>query len=227
MTVAVGATNSTAVRLKGTGTVAGNTSFAADPDAGGAQVGGIHSPGNSVGRQTFDATGAATTNLTYNSGSIFEWELGAVPTATNITKDGGDPNLVAGSNRGVAYDAVNVTGTLGGSGAIFRVVLDGNQNFSESFWAEQREWTDIFRVADHTNGEVETASLDIASIFTGGFQYYNYSGIGTTLAELSAPSAYGSFSITGSTLTWSAVPEPTSALAGLLIGAGLLRRRRA
>jgi autotransporter-associated beta strand protein len=34
-------------------------------------------------------------------------------------------------------------------------------------------------------------------------------------------------SITGSTLTWSAVPEPTSALAGLLVGAGLLRRRRA
>ncbi len=227
LTVASSATNATAVRLKGSGTVGGNTSLAADPDAGGAQVGGIHSPGNSVGRQTFDATGAATTNLTYNSGSIFEWELGATPAATDIIKDGGDPDLVTGSNRGVAYDAVNVSGTLGGSGAIFRVVLDGIQNFSESFWTEQREWTDIFRAADHINGEVETASLDVASIFTGGFQYYNYSGIGSTLAELSTPSAYGSFSITGSTLTWSAVPEPTSALAGLLIGAGLLRRRRA
>ncbi|MEO8617191.1 MAG: hypothetical protein ABI600_18785 [Luteolibacter sp.] len=30
----------------------------------------------------------------------------------------------------------------------------------------------------------------------------------------------------GKTLTWSAVPEPTSALAGVLIGTGLLRRRR-
>jgi hypothetical protein len=38
--------------------------------------------------------------------------------------------------------------------------------------------------------------------------------------------ANGSFSFTGSTLTWTAVPEPTSALAGLLIAAGLLRRRR-
>jgi hypothetical protein len=37
----------------------------------------------------------------------------------------------------------------------------------------------------------------------------------------------GSFSLSGTTLTWSAVPEPTSALAGLLLGAGLLRRRRA
>jgi uncharacterized protein (TIGR03382 family) len=27
-------------------------------------------------------------------------------------------------------------------------------------------------------------------------------------------------------LQWTAIPEPTSALAGLLLGAGLLRRRR-
>ena len=31
----------------------------------------------------------------------------------------------------------------------------------------------------------------------------------------------------GNTLTWSAVPEPSSALAGMLLAAGLLRRRRA
>lgn len=36
----------------------------------------------------------------------------------------------------------------------------------------------------------------------------------------------GSFTLSGNTLSWTAVPEPTSALAGLLIGAGLLRRRR-
>jgi uncharacterized protein (TIGR03382 family) len=37
----------------------------------------------------------------------------------------------------------------------------------------------------------------------------------------------GSFSFNGSTdLTWSAVPEPSSALVGLLVSAGLLRRRR-
>jgi uncharacterized protein (TIGR03382 family) len=46
-------------------------------------------------------------------------------------------------------------------------------------------------------------------------------------SSVSTPTAYGSFSISGSTLTWTAVPEPTSALAGLLITAGLLRRRRA
>ena len=44
---------------------------------------------------------------------------------------------------------------------------------------------------------------------------------------ISGPTA-GSFSLTGSTLNYNftAVPEPTSALAGLLLTAGLLRRRR-
>ena len=38
----------------------------------------------------------------------------------------------------------------------------------------------------------------------------------------------GYFTFSGtSTLNWTAVPEPTSALAGILITAGLLRRRRA
>ena len=37
----------------------------------------------------------------------------------------------------------------------------------------------------------------------------------------------GSFTISGNNLQFTTVPEPTSALAGLLIGAGLLRRRRA
>jgi MYXO-CTERM domain-containing protein len=32
--------------------------------------------------------------------------------------------------------------------------------------------------------------------------------------------------MTGTTLTWTAVPEPSSALTGILLGAGLLRRRR-
>ena len=219
VTVAAGATNATAARLKGTGTVGGNTTFAADPDAAGAQVGGIHSPGNSVGTQTFDAPGASVTSLTYNSGSIFEWELASTPAETAITTD--LPGAYA-SNRGTAYDAVNVTGTLGGTDAIFRVVLDGAQTFADAFWDTNRTWTDIFRTGDGSG----TSNVNYASIFGGGFQYYNYSGGGSTLAALTTPTIDGSFSLSGSTLTWSAVPEPSSALAGLLLAAGLLRRRR-
>lgn len=48
------------------------------------------------------------------------------------------------------------------------------------------------------------------------FNYTNYNG-----------SVAGAFSFSGTSLVFSAVPEPTSALAGLLLGAGLLRRRRA
>jgi autotransporter-associated beta strand protein len=219
VSVAAGATHATAVRLKGIGTVGGNTTFAADPDATGDQVGGIHSPGASVGKQTFDQAGVATTNLTYNTGSIFEWELAATPAATVIS-DGSNYT----SNRGTAYDAVNVTGTVSGSEAIFRIVLDGAQTFGHEFWSEARTWTDIFRNGDGT-GSANVSNW--ASVFSGGFQYYNYSGDGGALASIDGPSA-GSFSLSGNTLSYSfaAIPEPTTALAGLLLTAGLLRRRR-
>ena len=48
----------------------------------------------------------------------------------------------------------------------------------------------------------------------------------TSSGILQDVSTQGSFAINGSSLTWTAVPEPSSALAGLLVGAGLLRRRR-
>ena len=102
------------------------------------------------------------------------------------------------------------------------MVLDGTQTFAGSFWDTNRTWTDIFRTGDGSG----TSNVNYASIFGGGFQYYNYSGVGSTLAALTTPTIDGSFSISGSTLTWSAEPEPSSALAGLLLAAGLLRRRR-
>ena len=39
-------------------------------------------------------------------------------------------------------------------------------------------------------------------------------------------SGHFSYNSGNGTVNWSAVPEPSSALAGLLLGAGLLRRRR-
>jgi len=190
----------TDTRLKGTGTIGGDTTL---------NAGAIHSPGNGVGKQTFhDGT---STTLTYAQGSIFEWELGAT------LKD----SDTIGALRGTDWDAVNVSGTLGTTGtkAIFRVVLDGSTTFGNTFWSLDRKWTDIFKTSDLGS------AVNFQSVFSS-FQYYNYSGAGGSLADLGNPGAYGSFTIDGSTLKWTAVPEPTSALASLLLAAGILRRRR-
>ena len=157
-------------------------------------------------------------NLSLSSGSIFEWELAGTPAATVISNE---TNYA--SNRGTAYDAVNVTGTLSGSAAIFRIVLDGTQTFANTFWSESRSWTDIFRTGDGTGSANKSSWADI---FSGGFQYYNRSGEGGTLAVIAGP-ASGNFLLSGNTLSYTFVPEPSTALAGLLLTAGLLRRRRA
>ena len=171
--------------LKGIGTVnvgTGNT----------LTINGTHAPGNSPGVQS------VTGNLSYGTGSIFEWDLASSATGT----------------RGTQYDGVNVTGNLGGSGAIFKVVLDSG-SYAEDFWKSNQSWTGIF-TANNT--------IDMAAIFSS-IQWYQGASNSTTPDHITAP-GYFSFTNSGATLTWTAVPEPTSALAGLLLGAGLLRRRR-
>ena len=175
--------NNAGTKLMGTGTVGGNTTL---------NSGTILAPGNSIGKETFSG------NLTLNSGSIFEWELAATPAETG---------------RGTSYDAVNVAGTLAGSGAVFRVVLNGAQDFSESFWDTAHSWSDIFMTSD------SGTNVSFASLFSS-VQYYNSNG------NLGNPAGQGYFTISGNTLSWTAVPEPTGTLAGFLLGAALLRRRR-
>ena len=86
--------------------------------------GGTHAPGDGgVGTQTVGGT------LTYNSGSIFEWDI---TTATN------------------SYDKVSMTGTLAvTSGAIFKVV--SSTAFSDTFWDTNHSWADIFNGKTMTN----------------------------------------------------------------------------
>ena len=118
----------------------------------------------------------------------------------------------------MGYDGVEVTGTLAvNSTAIFRVVLGSGATTGDlSFWQQGRAWNDIFAGGfTLLNGEGFTNSL---------LQVVDTEGNNFTQSSLNPGYA---FSVSGTTLTWSAVPEPTSALAGLLIGAGLLRRRRA
>ena len=179
VTVSSGAT------LKGSGTVGGNTT-----------ISGTHAPGavGTPGQQTFAGT------LTYNSGSIFEWDLNA---ATN------DPG--ANTSNSGTYGQVAATGTVGGTSS-FKVVL-GTNSFTSAFWDTNKTWTNIF-----TGSGVTTGTL--ANLF-GTFD----TSTGVDSTGHVAGQGYFTFN-SSNTLTWTAVPEPTSALAGLLLGAGLLRRRR-
>ena len=157
-------------------------------------VTGTLAPGNSPG--VLAVTGA--TQLT--SGSMFEW---------NLDTASANPE----TNRGIAYDGFN-TNTLDGSGAVFKIMLTGDQDFSDAFWNASHTWTDIFKSADGS-----AVLLDWASIFSGGFDY-SYNG------QSAAPTSQGGFTVTGNSLTWSAVPEPSGALVGLILVGSLCRRQR-
>jgi autotransporter-associated beta strand protein len=119
------------------------------------------------------------------------------------------------SADGGSFDKLQ-TATLvnGGSagGSVFQIVV-ADADFGNTFWDTAQSWSTIIT----TDGS--TAITDWANIFSSTVSVVNSSFTPITPVD-------GSFSLSGSTLTWSAVPEPSSGLVGLLIGAGLLRRRR-
>ena len=164
-------------------------------------TGAILAPGNSPGVMTVVGT------TTLDAGSIFSWELNS-----DVNHDGVAPE----GTRGTNYDGLSTSNLTVASNAIFRVVLTGtaSSDLSTGFWDQTQTWDNIFTVSGTTSNAASGHLFD-------KFEVYN----GTTNITLASASE-GSFIMNGSTLTWSAVPEPTSALAGLLITAGLLRRRR-
>ncbi len=160
-------------------------------------VSGMHAPGNSIGLQTVQ-------NVNYNSNSIFEWEMDY----------GASPGV---GTRGTNYDAVNVNGQITGpGGAVFRIVLPGSGTFSDTFWANSLAWSDIFSGSDSS---VSTWTNRFSS---GTLAFFNANGTITS----PNPDTQGYFTLNGSTLNWTPVPELSNLLAGVLLGAGLLRRRR-
>jgi autotransporter-associated beta strand protein len=113
------------------------------------------------------------------------------------------------------FDKVATSGSVAVSnlGTVFNVILGttalaGILDSGNGFW----------------NAPHGTQSWSMTSIFG---QALHPSSQFASVATSQDVSSYGSFTINGSSLTWTAVPEPTSALAGILLGAGLLRRRRA
>jgi fibronectin-binding autotransporter adhesin len=170
--------------------------------------GGVHNAGNSPGLQTING------QTTYNSGSIFEWDLAGNVSGTSLTQTWDHDNNIGTAEitaRGSAYDAVNINGGLTiNADAIFKVIMNIGVDFNNVFWTANQTWSNIF----NQTGTLTSGWNNIA------VSVYNTSNV------LQDVSSYGSFTMTGATLSWQAIPEPTTALAGLLLAAGLLRRRR-
>ena len=152
--------------------------------------------------------GTLTLNNTvsYGSDSIFEWNLQAVATT--------DPGAVADASTGT-YDKVVLNGganSVTGDSSVFNIVLGGN-TFSDPFWNTNKRWTDLFTGTGTPS--------DLSAIFT------TFAGSGINPNGTVTGNA-GHFSFNdSSTLTWSAVPEPSNtALTVVLLGAGLLHRSR-
>lgn len=195
-------------KLKGTGIIGGATTI---------QGGATHSPGNSPGVETF------LSGITYNTSSVFEWEL-----STNVAKLSGG---IAGAGvRGTDFDGVDVTSgavTIN-SGAIFKILLGEDFVPTATFWDSRQVWN-VFQLNPLADPVVTKTGV------FSTFQVWDANGIDPDIQYNTDYSSQGYFSYAYNTdglgtysgnLIWTAVPEPTSALAGLLLGAGLLRRRR-
>ena len=164
-------------------------------------------------------TGTIGNSVTVNSGAILApgnaGTAGTATVSTSTTFNDGSIFSWDINATGTSYDKL-VSASLvdGGSagGSVLRVVA-ADATFANTFWSTAHTWTDIFT----TNGSTPIANW--ANLFT------TVSLVNSSFTPITPPVS-GSFVVSGNTLTWTAVPEPSSALAGLLLGTGLLRRRR-
>lgn len=182
--------------LGGSGTITGDTT-----------IFGFHTPGNSPGIQTFEG------NLTYESGSFLQWELGAQTTV----------------NSPLAFDQIVVGGDLTFAGPTnlyfnFSSWAESTVDWTDAFWNSSRSWL-LIDVAGTTTG-IENLSIYSAAL-TGNWVDSNGVAFATALEG-----AGFSISQVGSDvyLNYSAVPEPSTyglILGGLALAGAALRRRKA
>ena len=152
------------------------------------------------------STGTVTLNgtLAFAATSIFDWDINS-PSGVD---------LGLGTENGGSYDQVvnNNAAKMSGE-SVFNIILGTGKSFDDNFWDTDKSWTDVFSGTG--------LASDLSSIFS------SFTLNGTALTD-GLVAGQGQFTFNNSsTLQWSAVPEPTTALAGLLLVAGLFRRKRA
>lgn len=196
-------------RLSGIGTVGGDTTI---------ESGGTLAVGQSPGLLTF------SNDLTQTTGSVFEWELGSKVATKSGGELPGEGTPAAGTGvRGTDFDAADVDGDITiASGAIFKIMLtDLFDRATDSFWDTRQVWS-VFDVAGTKTGVFDTFEI-----------WEDSTGTPTQLTAASVKPGFFSFAwgtdglgANSGNLIWTPIPEPGNALVGLVLGAGLLKRRR-
>lgn len=166
--------------LTGQGTVAGATT-----------ISGNHAPGSGIGSQSF------SNGLTYNTGSLLQWELSGNTTAapgTNFDQvllTGGNLVVNSGSNAGLSFDGAGST-------------VDWN----DAFWGSARSWTVLAKSgAGSSTGTFAVSMISLDSL-------------GQSLASARAGASFTMTNAAGNlALNYAPIPEPTTV--ALIVAAGL------
>jgi autotransporter-associated beta strand protein len=154
---------------------------------------------------TLGGTGTVGGAITVNGGiAPGTTGIGTLNASSNVTWNSGNAWKFDLSSSDDTSDQLAVTGALtkgtGDAGT-----------FKFDFMGSTPVWNTVYTLATFASTDFTLSDFDLAgSIATLGSGSYSTS----------------SFTVTGTTLTFTAVPEPSTALAGLLLTAGLLRRRR-
>lgn len=111
------------------------------------------------------------------------------------------------NSTATGFDTLTAVGNITvGTGTTFNVRFGTGVDLSNSFW------TDI----------ASPKTWSLSTIFGESFSSGSFASVTST----ANPLTQGSFSISPTTLTWTAVPEASNLLIGGLIGLGLMTRRR-
>jgi hypothetical protein len=185
------------------------------------------STGADIWTNPITGTNPSTSNP-YTTGQTFDANItvSGIGRGSGITGNAGDNRYNANSWNTPSLDTT----------AYFTFTLDANPgyeiDFTDFVYTSQRSNASIsgfaFRSSlDGFTSDIGAPDFDGTTISLAGSAFQNITdAIEFRFYAWGAGSTNNTFSINDFTFNGTVVPEPTSAMAGLLLGAGLLRRRR-